>query len=200
MRQNWETVLSILWRTREAVQEYAQLLRPVVEQAQTDHDRLYYHHFLEEEEQHLARLNRFLPRLEKGLREADGNAHNLQNDAVLIQYLALEVFGLHNFVEHLDLALYEFQHLPVSERLRQLRQRTYEDYLQLKEIARVLAGEAVFDIDDDDELRPENSPVAGSSAVRTPPANSAPAAPPVDAPSRPIRRERRFTVGSLIGQ
>lgn len=200
MHQDWEALLPILRRTREAVQEYVQLLRPIIEQAQTDHERLYYHHFLEEEEHHLARLNRFLPRLEKGLREADGNAHNLRDDAVLVQYLALEAFGLHNFIEHLDLALYEFQNLPVSERLRQLRQRTYEDYLQMKELVHALAGEAAFDLDEDEELRPENSPPAASSAESAPPADSAPAQPPVDAPVRPIGRERRFTVGSLIGQ
>lgn len=194
MRQDWETLLAIYRRTREAVQEFVHLLHPIIEQAQNDHERLYYHHILEEEEHHLQRLDRFLPHLEKRVREADGEPLDQRDDVILLQYLALETFGLHNFVEHLDLALYEFKDPPIGERLRQLRMRAYQDYVQTKEITRALVGQEAFD-HDDEELRPENSPIAASSSERSAPMEPAPAP-----PLRPNRRERRFTVGSLIGR
>lgn len=43
----------IFSRTKEDIETFNSMLQPVVDQAQDEHDRLYFHHILEEEEQRL---------------------------------------------------------------------------------------------------------------------------------------------------
>jgi rubrerythrin len=39
------------------------MISPFIENAQDEHQRMYFHHIFEEEEQHLERLELFLPKL-----------------------------------------------------------------------------------------------------------------------------------------
>ncbi|GGE12122.1 hypothetical protein GCM10011571_11870 [Marinithermofilum abyssi] len=55
----------IFSRTKASIETFVQMLEPVVEQAATEKERLYFHHIIEEEEQRLERLETLLPRLEK---------------------------------------------------------------------------------------------------------------------------------------
>lgn len=52
----------------------------------------------------------------------------------LLQDINLEKFALHNFLEHLDLALYQFQDEERKQSLTSMLEQTRTDYLQVKEI------------------------------------------------------------------
>ncbi|WP_256239289.1 IMEF encapsulin system ferritin-like cargo protein [Bacillus sp. EB600] len=52
----------------------------------------------------------------------------------LLQELNLEKFGSHNSVEHLDLALFRFTDTERSTLLKQMRDVSYQDYQQVKEM------------------------------------------------------------------
>ncbi|MCS1350086.1 hypothetical protein [Mechercharimyces sp. CAU 1602] len=53
----------------------------------------------------------------------------------VLQAIQIEKFGLHNFVEHLDLAMYELpDDIEKQRKLKELRQISGADYMRLKEI------------------------------------------------------------------
>ena len=59
----------------------------------------------------------------------------------LLQDISLEKFGLHNFLEHLDLFLFQFKEPELVGKIQPLRDFTYEDYQQMKVIMEKLNGE-----------------------------------------------------------
>ena len=52
----------------------------------------------------------------------------------LLQDISLEKFGLHNFLEHLDLFLFQFKGTEYEAKIQVLRDYTYDDYQQMKVI------------------------------------------------------------------
>ena len=52
----------------------------------------------------------------------------------LLQDISLEKFGLHNFLEHLDLSLFQFKGTEFEPKIQALRNFTYDDYQQMKVI------------------------------------------------------------------
>ncbi|KAB2334801.1 hypothetical protein F7731_13650 [Cytobacillus depressus] len=130
--------LTIFYRifttTKEAIEKFMAMLDPVIEFAKDDHERLYYHHIYEEEEQRLSRLDVLIPLISKFEDIKDERAFSPTNNEFnrLLQELNLEKFGLHNFVEHLDLALFQFTDEERSTLLNKLRADAYGDYQQVK--------------------------------------------------------------------
>lgn len=124
----------IFTTTKDAIEKFMNMLDPVIQNATDDHERLYYHHIFEEEEQRLSRLVVLIPLIEKFQQEKDENKFTPSNNEFnrLLQELNLEKFGLHNFVEHLDLALFRFTDAERSTLLNQLREVSYKDYQQVK--------------------------------------------------------------------
>ncbi len=110
------------------------ILTPVITNAQTEHERLYFHHIYEEEEQRLDRLAVFLPKLAGFLEEADTADYSSTTFITLLQDINLEKFGLHNFLEHLELSLFEFQDEERAGTLQPMQETTRSDYLVVKEI------------------------------------------------------------------
>lgn len=122
--------------TKDAIEKFMNMLDPVIRNAKDDHERLYYHHIYEEEEQRLSRLAELIPLISKFENEKEEKDFSPTNNEFnrLLQELNLEKFGLHNFVEHLDLALFKFTDEARSTLLKQMRDISYQDYQQVKEM------------------------------------------------------------------
>lgn len=129
MREIYAELNDIFLKTKENIEKFNAMLRPVIENAQDERERLYFHHIEEEEEQRLERLNILLPMLE----QAKEGEMNLTQFILLLEELNLEKFGLHNFREHLDLALFEFKDEPRQTQLLAMRERTESDYEKVKQ-------------------------------------------------------------------
>jgi hypothetical protein len=134
MVQSFNELQAIFSRTKDALGIFMGILEPTIENAKDEHERLYFHHIYEEEEHRLDRLNVLLPKvgyfIENGNEVSTGNYHFIQ----LLQDISLEKFGLHNFLEHLDLALFQFKGSEHEESLQNLRNFTHEDYQSVKSI------------------------------------------------------------------
>ncbi|RBW68320.1 IMEF encapsulin system ferritin-like cargo protein [Bacillus taeanensis] len=128
----------IFIRTKEAAQSFMKILEPTIENAKEEHERLYFHHIYEEEEHRLDRLESVIPKLEYFLQNMDGQHTNNHEFVKLLQDVSLEKFGLHNFLEHLDLALFQFKSTEHENTLQGLRDLTYNDYQKSKELLQVL--------------------------------------------------------------
>lgn len=129
---------AIFDRTKGYINRFMGLIQPIIDAAQDEHTRLYYHHILEEEEQRMDRLQELIPYLqtlsaEKADQLSDRELSRLLSD------INLERFGLHNFREHLELALYEFRDDETRQDLDRMRATTHEDYLRVKEIMATLS-------------------------------------------------------------
>lgn len=136
MRDELTTFYRVFSTTKSAIEKFMNLLDPVITNAKDDHERLYYHHIYEEEEQRLSRLAELIPHLSQFQNLKDDNAFSPKNNEFnrLLQELNLEKFGLHNFVEHLDLALFKFTDEERSTLLKEMREVSYLDYQQVKEL------------------------------------------------------------------
>lgn len=134
MKEELKVFYHIFTTTKDAIEKFMNLLDPVIQNAIDDHERLYYHHIFEEEEQRLSRLVELIPFIDKFQKEKDEKDYSPANNEFnrLLQELNLEKFGLHNFVEHLDLALFRFTDEARSTLLNQLREVSYKDYQQVK--------------------------------------------------------------------
>lgn len=134
MKGELNTFYQIFTTTKDAIEKFMNMLDPVIQNAIDDHERLYYHHIYEEEEQRLSRLVELIPLIYKFEHERDQKDYTPTNNEFnrLLQELNLEKFGLHNFVEHLDLALFRFTDTERSTLLNQLREVSYKDYQQVK--------------------------------------------------------------------
>jgi hypothetical protein len=134
MKEELKIFYQIFTTTKDAIEKFMNMLDPVIQNATDDHERLYYHHIFEEEEQRLSRLVELIPLISKFENEKDEKDFAPTNNEFnrLLQELNLEKFGLHNFVEHLDLALFRFTDEERSTMLNQLREVSYRDYQQVK--------------------------------------------------------------------
>ncbi|MGG1573460.1 IMEF encapsulin system ferritin-like cargo protein [Fictibacillus sp. NRS-1165] len=186
MKEELNTFFGIFSGTKDAIEKFMNMLDPVIQNAKDDHERLYYHHIYEEEEQRLSRLGSLIPLISKFQKETDDRAFSPANNEFnkLLQELNLEKFGLHNFVEHLDLALFSFTDEERSTLLKELRAVTYQDYQQVKTYLQEIND--MFDTDytdphahhdeHHDHLAPQNFQ---TQTIQTP-------------------RRKGFTVGSLL--
>ncbi|MGG1676390.1 IMEF encapsulin system ferritin-like cargo protein [Neobacillus sp. NRS-1170] len=134
MKEELKVFYRIFTTTKDAIEKFMSMLDPVIQNATDDHERLYYHHIFEEEEQRLSRLVELIPLISKFEKEKSEKDFAPTNNEFnrLLQELNLEKFGLHNFVEHLDLALFRFTDEERSTMLNQLREVSYQDYQQVK--------------------------------------------------------------------
>jgi hypothetical protein len=125
-------------RANQALSDFMGILEPAIENAKDEHEKLYFHHIYEEEEHRSDRLQELLPKLDSFIENpAAQNTGNPEFIHVL-QDISLERFGLHNFLEHLDLALYQFKDTEHANRLQEMREMTFEDYQETKKIMQVL--------------------------------------------------------------
>ncbi|MGF6953995.1 hypothetical protein QF028_006500 [Neobacillus sp. B4I6] len=190
MKEELKIFYQIFTTTKDAIEKFMNMLDPVIQNATDDHERLYYHHIFEEEEQRLSRLVELIPLISKFEKEKDEKDFAPTNNEFnrLLQELNLEKFGLHNFVEHLDLALFRFTDEERSTMLNQLREVSYRDYQQVK--AMLLEINKRFDNDyidphahhDHDHDHLDRS---GTTSAAVPVVSSA-------------KYKKGFTVGSLI--
>jgi hypothetical protein len=134
MKEELSRFFDIFTTTKDAIEKFMAMLDPVIQNATDDHERLYYHHIYEEEEQRLSRLVVLIPLISKFQGEKEEKNFTPTNNEFnrLLQELNLEKFGLHNFVEHLDLALFRFTDPERSTLLNQLREVSYKDYQEVK--------------------------------------------------------------------
>jgi hypothetical protein len=134
MSEQFLNLKEMFLRTKEAIHNFMDILTPRIENAKDDHERLYYHHIYEEEEQRLDRLSALIPKIEFFLESDIPNTPDNTDFIRLLQDISLEKFGLHNFLEHLDLALFSFKDTEHAERLHQMRNTTDTDYQTIKGI------------------------------------------------------------------
>ncbi|WP_047151354.1 IMEF encapsulin system ferritin-like cargo protein [Aneurinibacillus tyrosinisolvens] len=123
----------IFERTRNSITVFMDMLSPTITQAQDEHERLYFHHIYEEEEQRLERLHQLIPALSHFLENEQTTNITNQGFIHLLQDINLEKFGLHNFLEHLDLAMYHFKDEEHTRMLTSMLQQTKADYLLVKD-------------------------------------------------------------------
>ncbi|SDI49454.1 IMEF encapsulin system ferritin-like cargo protein [Alteribacillus bidgolensis] len=125
---------NIFKRNRQALNEFKGIITPVIENAKDDHERLYWHHIYEEEDHRHDRLDHLLPAL-NSINENESPISPDSSEFVhLLQDISLEKFGLHNFLEHLDLSLYTFKDTELEEPIRSLRDMTAADYEETKQL------------------------------------------------------------------
>jgi hypothetical protein len=179
----------IFTTTKDAIEKFMNMLDPVIQNAADEHERLYYHHIYEEEEQRLSRLVVLIPLIQKFQQVKDEKEFSPTNNEFnrLLQELNLEKFGLHNFVEHLDLALFRFTDEERSSLLNGLREVSYKDYQQVKQM--LLDINSRFDTNyvDPHAHHDEHHDHLDRSAAVT-----------VIAHAPQTKQRRGFTVGSLI--
>ncbi|WLR52687.1 hypothetical protein LC040_07295 [Bacillus tianshenii] len=130
MNENFSVLEPILNRTKDAVQQFMGIITPVIEDAKDEHERLYWHHIYEEEEHRLDRLNVLLPKIVH-MQASEQNKGELVR---LLQDISLEKFGLHNFLEHLDLSLFQFKETEHGSAIQTMRDMTAVDYHEMKGI------------------------------------------------------------------
>ena len=134
METTFTKMNEIFNRTKEALLEFMGIITPIIEHAKDDHERLYWHHIYEEEEHRSDRLDLLLPKISAILQNEGDFSGNQLELVHLLQDISLEKFGLHNFLEHLDLSLFQFKDTEFEERIQALRDFTYEDYQEMKVI------------------------------------------------------------------
>lgn len=132
---------SIFNRTKEALSEFMGIITPIIENAKDDHERLYWHHIYEEEEHRSDRLDILLPKIHTQLKNGADISSNQLEFIHLLQDISLEKFGLHNFLEHLDLSLFQFKGTEIEDNIQTLRDLTFNDYQQMKVILEQLNEE-----------------------------------------------------------
>ena len=132
---------AIFQRTKNALSEFSGLITPIIENATDEHERLYWHHIYEEEDHRSDRLDLLLPNIEKFL-EKRMNISDHQIEFIhLLQDISLEKFGLHNFLEHLDLSLFQFSGTEFEGQVQSMRDFTSDDYQRMKVIMDLLNQE-----------------------------------------------------------
>lgn len=190
MQEELKIFYGIFTTTKDAIEKFMNMLDPVIQNATDDHERLYYHHIFEEEEQRLSRLVVLIPLIQKFQQENDNKAFTPTNNEFnrLLQELNLEKFGLHNFVEHLDLALFRFTDEERSTMLNQLREVSYKDYQQVKAMLNEINGRFDTDYVDPHAYHDEDHDHLDRNA----------AAPTIKDAVINMKQKKGFTVGSLI--
>jgi hypothetical protein len=132
---------SIFNKTKNSLVEFMGILTPIIENAKGDHERLFWHHIYEEEEHRSDRLDILMPKIQVLITNGTDIPSNQLEFVHLLQDISLEKFGLHNFLEHLDLFLYQFKEPELVGKIQPLRDFTYEDYQQMKVILEKLNQE-----------------------------------------------------------
>lgn len=144
----------IFERTKDAASTFMNLLLPLTSDPD-EHTRLYYHHIFEEEEQRLGRLQILIPELAELNQSGEAGPLSDRELSRLLSDINLERFGLHNFREHLELALYHFQDEPTRLMLDSMREMTHQDYLAVKEfmmsMSEQFSNEKIISVVDHDE-------------------------------------------------
>lgn len=134
MQKEITELIKIFSQTKANVQIFMNMLTPIIENSTDEHQRMYFHHIFEEEEQHLERLNLFLPKLSE-MEKSYGKSESSERILIsLLQDINLEKFGQHNFLEHLELSLFHFQTGETNQKLHGMIDQTNSDYLIIKEI------------------------------------------------------------------
>ncbi|WP_318503731.1 IMEF encapsulin system ferritin-like cargo protein [Bacillus sp. T3] len=141
MESTFNEMDSIFQRTRNALTEFMGIITPIINNSTDDHERLYWHHIYEEEDHRSDRLNLLLPKLEQVMNKEITITENHGDFLHLLQDISLEKFGLHNFLEHLDLSLFQFKGTEFEEQIQALRDFTYDDYQKMKVILDTLNQE-----------------------------------------------------------
>jgi CMP-N-acetylneuraminic acid synthetase len=191
---------AIFDRTRGYIDRFTGIIQPIIDAAQDEHTRLYYHHILEEEEQRMGRLQELIPYLESLSAENKTDQLSDRELSQLLSDINLERFGLHNFREHLELSLYEFQDDETRQTLDSMRERTQEDYLQVKDIM-AKASERFSDVyrsdltdhDEGHDIHQVNHLKASASAAKG-------VASVIKHAASPALGKKGLTVGSLKGK
>jgi hypothetical protein len=130
--ENLKEIQDILLRSKDALIKFKDILEPTIEQAKDDHERLYWHHIYEEEEHRFDRLEVLLPKLQSQVQNKSALSKENGDFLRLLQDISLEKFGLHNFLEHLDLSLFHYKDTDYQGIIEQLRNMTAEDYQKIK--------------------------------------------------------------------
>ncbi|WP_243290900.1 IMEF encapsulin system ferritin-like cargo protein [Bacillus sp. FJAT-47783] len=125
-------VQEILDRSKDALNQFMEILIPAIEEAKDEHERLYWHHIYEEEEHRLDRLDALLPKIHTQIENSSSLSKENGDFLRLLQDISLEKFGLHNFLEHLDLSLFHYKDTDYQETIEQLRNMTASDYQTFK--------------------------------------------------------------------
>ncbi|QOY35781.1 IMEF encapsulin system ferritin-like cargo protein [Anaerobacillus isosaccharinicus] len=187
-------------RTKQGIHEFMSILQPRIENAKDDHERLYYHHIFEEEEQRLDRLNALLPTLDYYIDNAESRNSNDFQFIRLLQDISLEKFGLHNFLEHLDLALFSFKDPEHQDKLTKMRNITADDYQTIKVILESLnenfdgAANAAGSTPTDEKEDVDASLKIDKYTSTTPKQGDL-----IEKPREEKKTTKRLTVGSLKG-
>ncbi|RLP88243.1 hypothetical protein D9546_08655 [Geobacillus stearothermophilus] len=184
----------ILGRSKEALGQFQAILEPTIEQAADDHERLYWHHIYEEEEHRFDRLAALLPKLEEALADEAFLSRENGDFLRLLQDISLEKFGLHNFLEHLDLSLFHYKGTEHEPAIAALRDMTAADYQQMKAaletLNRALDAPLSFDASVPTDEKEHQKDHLKLAQYAVPPSDPAPVRPS-------IGTRRQLTVGSL---
>jgi len=125
-------------RNLSAVEKFMEFLKPKIESAQDEHQRLYWHHIYEEEEQRLDRLKDLLSRVRHFLNSSDNAMQDNISFMHLLQDVSLEKFGLHNFEEHLTLAIFDAKNSEHESFLKNMLEMAESDYSKIKALLSAL--------------------------------------------------------------
>ncbi|MDR7314278.1 IMEF encapsulin system ferritin-like cargo protein [Brevibacillus nitrificans] len=197
--QDFTQLHTIFDRTRGYINRFMGIIQPIIDAAQDEHTRLYYHHILEEEEQRMGRLQQLVPHLESLSAEKKSDQLSDRELSQLLSDINLERFGLHNFREHLELSLYEFRDDETRMELDGMREKTHADYLQVKDIMSKLSERFsdvyTTDLTDHDEGHDVHQVDHLKASANAPQG----VASVITHPQAPVSGKKGLTVGSLKG-
>nr|WP_295970699.1 IMEF encapsulin system ferritin-like cargo protein [uncultured Bacillus sp.] len=140
MKTSFSDIDAIFERTKGALTEFLTMITPIIETSTEEHERLYWHHIYEEEEHRSDRLEILMPKIQSILNNEGRLPDNQQEFVHLLQDISIEKFGLHNFLEHLDLSLFHLGGTEFEAKVQELRNFTNEDYQSMKHLLAELNG------------------------------------------------------------
>jgi hypothetical protein len=198
MAQQLSQLYDVFSRTIDAIHTFMDMLSPVISDAQDEHQRLYFHHIYEEEEHRLERLKELLPELSGFLASEQNVNSGSKRFSRLLQNINLEKFGLHNFLEHLDLAMYHFKDPEHIQMLTSMLEQTKADYTLVKDILAYMNEDPSISVSLESNKESHSHVVATTAHDDTNKNNIAPTAPTDSMLSlSPMQMRKGLSVGSL---
>lgn len=206
MSEQFQELKNIFSRTEDALNVFMGILEPTIENAKDEHERLYFHHIYEEEEHRQDRLTMLNPKLDHFINNPETSHPSNHEFVRALQDISLEKFGLHNFLEHLDLALFQFKDTEHESSLQSLRDMTNEDYQTIKTVLDDLNDQfegvvsTAASIPTDEKEGKAGHLKVDMYTSQTPAQNSNAATEPEPELEKERRYKKGLTVGSLKGR
>lgn len=191
MIQDLSQLHSIFNQARENVQVLMNMLTPFINNVNNEPKRMLAHHMFEEEEYRANELNQFIPKLQSFIES--GQIDPASREFIsLLQEINHVKFGVHNFMEHLELAMLDFFNEEQNQVIQSILDQTKPDYMAIKDSLSRL-NETFPSVAQSSPIQmSEQHDIASAAHGHSVPLTNL-------TPSPVLRQTKRLSVGSLKG-